>query len=617
MTLLANKEDRDEIAEIAREDLRAARDSRREIEKTKLRSYKAYETWSDKVLGGGKDSETDGGRGEFGWSKITVPMLYWVVETELPRIALGAPTLIASPKSPKAVPFAKAKTMRLQAMMADARARPAIFRAAKRMSLYGLGPMLWWWNQDECRMSVDDISWFDFFISPEARRWQDAEVLWTRAWYTERQLEELGKRKDKDGKPLYDKLDEVIRGSGDPSTEDDTWYARREAHGMGSSVTWPVQSGGVYPLYTGYYQDGSWIVLGGSNGEVLCRAAVTQYWRRIPLAARKRLEGGELDPDGPKMRPFRPIVCLGNTPDTEGPYPTGSGEVIVTYQEELSTIRRQALDQVTANLNSPIVYDMSALGEDADALIDMAFGAPGGKLGVRSGMDVNTVIRRMPPTQLSIDVQAMSELHRTEAQLVTGISDYVGGLMSQGGLGSNTTATAVERITNESNMRFRLKNAFVEDDMQEAARIVDACDRLFGQIMYFNPQKDGSFGERDAGVTDHDGGLYELSNEMNGDEYEFDVKVEAGSLTPPSQSQEYQDLVKLIETAMAVGPMAASVRWPEVIREVVSALGFDPNRVLLTEQEAVVQQVADQAGDGETPVGAPEPLDDTAMPGGA
>ena len=603
--MLADKLSDEDFLAVASEDLRAAIESRREIEKLKQRAYKAYETWSDKVHGGGKLNESDGGEGEFGWSKITIPMLFWIVETELPRIALGAPTLIATARNPAAVPYQKAKTLRLQAMMKDARARPAIFRAAKRMSLYGLGPMLWWWNQDEARFAVHDISWFDFFISPEARRWQDAEVLWTRAWYTERQLERMAGREDAEGRPLYENIDDIVTGGSDPSIEDPGWAERRKVHGSGPEK-WP-NGKGVYPLYTGYYEDGSIAVIGGTTNEVLVAKRITPYWRRVPFAARRRLEDGSFDPDAPITRPFRPIVCLGNTPDTEGPYPTGSGEVIITYQDELSTIRRQALDQATAHLNAPVIYDKAALGENASAKIDAAFGQPGGKLGVVGGQDVNTVIRRLQPGQMSLDVQAFSELSRQEAQLVTGISDYVGGLMSQGGLGSNTTATAVERITNESNMRWRLKNAFVEDDMQEAAMIVDACDRLFGQIMYFHLDGKGGVTTDDKGITDH-GGLLELAVGLNGDAYEFDVKVEAGSLTPPSQSQEFQDLVKLIETAVAVPEMAMKVRWQEVIGQVVAALGFDPQRVLLSEQEAMVNQIAAQAEPGETPVGEPEPI---------
>lgn len=606
----------DEFLAITSEDLRSAIESRTEIERRKQRSYKAYEAWSDKVAGGGKLDEADGGSGEFGWSKLTIPMLFWIVETELPRIALGAPTLMAVAKNPKAVPYQKAKTLRLQAQMVDAQARPAIFRSAKRMSLYGLGPMLWWWNQDEARVAVTDVSWFDFFISPEAPRWQDAEVLWIRAWYTERQLRELEKREDDQG-PKYKNIDQVISGnSGDPATEDPLWAERRKVHGTGNQTR--AEHGGIYALYTGWYKDGTVAILGGADHEVLVQRRVTPYWRRIPLAARKRLKDGSLDPDGATSRPLRPIVCLGNTPDTEGPYPTGSGEVVISYQEELSTIRRQALDQSTAHLNAPVVYDKAALGENASAKIDAAFGTPGGKLGVNGGQDVNMVVRRLQPGQMSIDTQAMSELGRQEVQLVTGISDYVGGLMSQGGLGSNTTATAVQRITDESNMRWRFKNALVEDDMQVAAQIVDACDRMFGQVLYHPVDGGGEWGDA-SGVTDHNG-LLELGMEFNGDEFEYEIRIEAGSLTPPSQSQEFQDLVKLVETAMAVPEMAGKVRWSEVIRDVVSALGFDPARVLLSDEEAQAlmlnRAAAENAGPGETPVGEPEPVEDAVHPEG-
>ncbi len=613
--MLVKDKTEEEFAELAKEDLRAAIFSRQDLEARKLRVYQAYEVWSDKVTGGGKLSEADGGRGEFGWSKLEIPMLFWVVETELPRIALGAPTLVATAKNPKAVPYQRAKTMRLQCQMRDARVRPALFRSVKRMSLYGLGPMLWWWNADEGRVAVDDISWFDFFISPEARRWDDAEVLWVRSWFTPRQLDELAQKKDSSGAQLYRNLDDVKRASGDPNVVDPMRAKRREVHGQGPEQ-W-TEDGAPLPLYTGYYKDGSIIMLGGVDHETLVQARVTPYWRRIPRHARRRFakdtevngvlyKAGDVDPSAPTMRPMRPIVCLGNTPDTEGPYPTGSGEVVLTYQEEISTYRRQAMDQATAHLNAPIIYDKAALGENARAKIDAAFGAPGGALAVNAGSDVRSVVHRLAPGQMTMDVQGFTDMSRQEVQLVTGISDYVAGISQMSGLGSNTTATAVQRITDEANMRWRFKNALVEDDMQVAAMIVDNYDRLFGSTLYENLGDDREF--EAPGTTDHGGGLVELDMAFNGDDYDYDVKVEAGSLTPPSQTQEFGDLMQLINTVMSVPEMAMKVNWDELIRDIVQVLGYEPSRVLLDEQQVMAKMAAASAQEGETPVGPPIPI---------
>lgn len=606
--MLVKELDRDEFARQAWDDLNAAIETRVELETRKMRVTELYEAWATKVKGGGKLGETEGGRGEFGWSKLSVPLLFWIIETELPRLALGAPTLIATAARPESVPYQQAKTLRLQRQVQLSRMRMPLFRTIKRMSLYGLGPMMTWWNPDKAAFAVSDISWFDFFISPDASEWSEAECLWVRSWYTPRQLRRMADRVDSHGEKLYENLEEVIQASGEPDMTDPLWSQRREVHGEGPEA-W-TREGGLFPLYTGWYDDGSVIVLGGSDGRILVQARESPYRERIPHAARRKIpvtgDDGiirmEVDPAGPTHRPMRPITCLTNTPDPAGsPYPIGSGDVVLTYQEELSTFRRQALDQATAHLNSPVVYDKAALGEDANAKIDAAFGQPGGKLAVNAGSNVNEVVARMKPGSLTMDVVGVSELLRSEAQLATGISDYVAGAASSAGMPSNQTATAVNRITDEANMRWRFKNVLVEEEMQVFASHVDAMDRQFGGVLMSD--KNGSTRVA-AGVEDHES-LYELGLEANGDECDYDVKIEAGSLTPASQTQRVNDLMAYVNTAVAVPEMAAAVDWTEVIRNLTEALGFDPDRVLLSEKEVMAKAVAMNAAPGETPVGEP------------
>lgn len=607
--MLVKELDPDEFARQAWDDLQAAIETRVELETRKMRVTELYEAWAVKVKGGGKLAEHEGGRGEFGWSKISVPLLFWIVETELPRLALGAPSLIATAARPESVPYQQAKTLRLRRQVELSRMRMPLFRAVKRMSLYGLGPMMTWWNPDRACFAVTDISWFDFFISPDASEWSEAECLWVRSWYTPRQLRRLGDRTDSRGEELYQNLDEVISSSGEPDMTDPLWSQRREAHGEGPE-TW-TREGGLFPLYTGWYDDGSVVVLGGTDGRTLVQARESPYRERIPHAARRKVpvEGAdglvrlETAPDAATHRPMRPITCLTNTPDPAGSaYPIGSGDVVLTYQEELSTFRRQALDQATAHLNSPVVYDKSALGEDANAKIDAAFGQPGGKLAVNAGSDVRQAITRMQPGQLTLDVRGVSELLRSEAQLATGISDYVAGAASSAGMPSNQTATAVNRITDEANMRWRFKNVLIEEEMRVFASHVDAMDRQFGGVL-MSDDKGTSRGGRD-GVTEH-GSLLELGLDANGDERDYDVKIEAGSMTPASRTQMVSDMMAYVQTAAAVPEMLAAVDWTEVIRGLTEALGFDPDRVLLSDREVMAKAAAANAAPGQTPVGEP------------
>jgi hypothetical protein len=301
-------------------------------------------------------------------------------------------------------------------------------------------------------------------------------------------------------------------------------------------------------------------------------------------------------------------VCIENTPDPgKSPYPIGSGDVVLSYQEEMSTVRRQALDQMTAHINSPLAFDKTAVGEDATAKIHAAFGQPGGMLPVNAGGDIRNVVMRLQPGALTTDVPAMSELFRSEAQLASGISDYVAGLASQGGMPANQTATAVQRITDEANMRWRLKNLIIEENMQVAARIVDAFDRQFGGTLFLTGSV-GKIPDGAQGIKRHGDTLVELGIEANGDEMEYEVRIEAGSMTPAAQSQLVADIVELVNAASTVPEMAMSLDWDEITKNLVSALGFDPDRVLLSEAEKMAKQVTAMAGPGEVPIGEPVPV---------
>ena len=59
------------VAELAREDFCAARDSRQEIELRKLGHYKLYRLWRDELPDGGKGDDAP-----FQWSKLSVPIVF-------------------------------------------------------------------------------------------------------------------------------------------------------------------------------------------------------------------------------------------------------------------------------------------------------------------------------------------------------------------------------------------------------------------------------------------------------------------------------------------------------------------------------------------------------------
>lgn len=73
----------DSILEQAREDYRSALEARRDIEDRKLRDYRLYRRFNSMLTGGGLKEED---KGEFGWAKLTVPLVFWITETVLPAL---------------------------------------------------------------------------------------------------------------------------------------------------------------------------------------------------------------------------------------------------------------------------------------------------------------------------------------------------------------------------------------------------------------------------------------------------------------------------------------------------------------------------------------------------
>ena len=87
----------DQLHEYARHAYLNAIEARRDLEELKRQHLDLYRAFSRDIAKGGKGSEE---AGPFGWSKLVVPISFWIVETILPRLALNLPRAIATPDSP-------------------------------------------------------------------------------------------------------------------------------------------------------------------------------------------------------------------------------------------------------------------------------------------------------------------------------------------------------------------------------------------------------------------------------------------------------------------------------------------------------------------------------------
>jgi hypothetical protein len=145
--------------EMVRDDWHSAVESRHELEERKLKSYKLYRAWRDELAGHGRT-----GKGPFGWSKLTVPLIFWVTETTLPRIGVQPPTVIVNAKSPEAVPYAQAKQMRIQHHLREARMEEELLIALKSMLILGDGIVKIPWNPEQRQPGFLAVNWWDWFV---------------------------------------------------------------------------------------------------------------------------------------------------------------------------------------------------------------------------------------------------------------------------------------------------------------------------------------------------------------------------------------------------------------------------------------------------------------------
>jgi hypothetical protein len=594
--------DEKQAHEYARAAYIAAVDARRELEEQKRDTLQQYRIFSAELANGGRG---EGVRGQFGWSKITVPVVFWITETVLPRVVLNVPTVVVTAQSPPAVPYAMAKQQRIKRQMHKARMKRETVRALKQTLLYGDGPVKVTWNRHERRVNFESINWFDFILSAGASRHWNAEWVFHRVRYTPHDLVRLSRLSASDGKPLYKNLEYC---TGDGGAADDPTRTERLATAGLDEWGWYDQPG-LVELIECHHRDGSIVTL-GPGGEHSLRVSPGPY--KLPHTYDEAKSDPEhpdaySDYDDPERPAFRPFAQFQNTPDVEGPYGIGDAEMQQDYQRELSTVRRQSMDQVAANIHAPIAYNSDVAGGD----VDRAFEQPGGKIRVNG--DVRSAIARLPGGQLSQDVERISDMLRTESQLVSGVNDFT--LGAQTGPGLNETATGVVKTIEEGNQRWRFKQHLIEQDMGDVACIIDWLDRQYGSKLTapHDPLLKPPPNAQGIQVPSEPGGVMVLGTEANEPGAEYEVEVEAGSMMPASKQEKSQNILALVG-ALAAGPMAPLVDWRELTSEVIASHGIDPDRLLLPAPPTIpgippgataMPGIAGENGNGLVPVGEP------------
>jgi hypothetical protein len=583
----------DEIRDMAFEDWRAARDSRRDLEEQKLDHYKLYRTFREELA-----SDGDGNKqGPFGWSSLSVPLVFWIVETILPRAGTNLPTVNVRAKKPAAVPYAMATELRMRELWRSADIASELFMAIKSAIIMGEGMLKERWDRALGGPSAKYVPWFDFFISPEAANYQDAEYIVHRTWHTPRGIQELIKRDqnriDETGKkiaPLYDReaLEEAIHGAKRDSGADPVSQEIREASGLGSADY--QNNGGQIALCEIHYHDGSMAVIAGDEQPWMVRHRAEPLWRDM------------------HKRPLRPFTLLSNTPDLFHPYAISSVETIADFQHEITSLTNQTMDQATRNINAPKGID-DTMVDDVNEVI-AAFGTPGGVF--RTKGDPFNAVRMFPPGQMSQDYERMDASIRQQAQLVSGVSDIAAGQATAGGL-NNETALGASILREESNMRFRLLLSLFERSVNKLVNDFHCMDRAMSTTNVAVKLPSSMEIPADAaGIHQLPyPGWAEIGPEVNGEGLEYLIEISAGSLAPPSQSEAAQKMRSLIQDILAFPPpniTGVTVDWEALMRRLMEAIGEDP--------EGIVRPWTPPPPDpmmGPPPDAGPAPLPDDAQ----
>lgn len=572
------------IREEVRADFIAAREARKDRQEQALTDYALYRRKVREVAD--ELVEHNDRRGPFGWSRIQVPLVFWIVETLIPRLGVNPPTITVNARTPEAVPYCQAKQMRLRHYLEMGNWHLPYQMTAKSKLILGDGFAKVPWDNDLRAPRFHYIDWFDFFCSVECTVFEAADVLFHRSVLTRRQLRTLAREQGKDG-PLWTNLEDLEGRGGTRDAWDDTWAQRLDTANQSTrgGMTDPRQE--LIPFVEAWYATGEYVVGAGIDFDVVVRAEMSPF-------------------RDPKGRPIRPFAFFRNTLDLAGPYSIGEAETLEDHQVELSTIRNQWIDQTTANINAPIVHTDDIAGAE----VDEAFSQPNGRLAVPAGQPINAYLMRFPPGQQTADVPQINENIRFEAQITSGINDNAAGMAAA----QDQTATEVSILAQEANKRIQLKLRMDEMGMKQVAVLFDCHDRQFAGPMQLpvepslalRPGQKGVIGVPVEGATGGDfaSGFAMVGAEVNTPERQYDIEIDAGSAARPDQLEEAQKHHALLADLShpAISPL---VDWTEVARRTLQVHGQSDERLLRPPDPMAGLMAQLQGGPPVAPNGAP------------
>lgn len=558
-----------EIVEEVRVDWLAAEDNRKQRQEIALEDYELY-------MRERRDAEKQADERE-GWSKLEIPMVYWTIEHQLPRLGVDPPRVTVKALNAESVPYAKSKELRLNYYVERCGWDLSYQMVARSKLIIGDGIAMVPWSPSMHMPRVMHVDWFDFFVSAECTVFEDADCHFHRTFWTKRGMDELSGELDEEDRPIWSNLDEVPQGSR-RSQVDETWARRRGLNEQGNDSG--GQADTVTPFVSCWYSTGEYVVLGGPDYSTLIRAQMSPYRRRVH------------HPGIPsKVEFLRPFVFFRNIPDLTGPYSLSEARALGDGQIEMSTLRNQAIDQISLDINAPVVHDESI----PDSKVRDAFSRPKGRIPVPFGPS-GPLIQRMPAGQPSAGLPMIYDQIRNESQLISGMNDNAAGQAVNG----EQTATEIQTLAAAASQRILLKRKMDEIGMKAVAQQFDYRDRQYGGILLMeipagvDPAKLRGFRAATPDAMDTSslmsgngpgagvaGGFVEITPASGGPGLEYEVSIESGSAVRADQTEEAQRVGAFV-AGLQDPEIRARVDWDEIARTYISAYGFAPERLYRT-----------------------------------
>ena len=567
-----------------------------------IQRYKLFRAWRDDIQGGGQDPNN--APGPFGWSKLTIPIAYDVVMEHMARLAVDVPQITVKAMNPNSENFVQAKELQLRWLLERGGWNSQLKLAIRDSLIYGMNPCKVIWDERLNGPRMFAVYWWDFFISPEASSIDDAEYIIYRSWHTPLSLQRLESLRDERKRPIFRNLDQAITGPG-REAEDSYWTTMRTIRGQGqpdwSPPMWPM-----VPLTEVWYRDGSCITVAGGAYQIIVESRAP-----APLEA---IDRGDVD--GLKHHAyvddngigFRPFAAICPNPDMGSPYGISEVEMVEDHQRELSTIRNQYTDQMTAALNAPTGINRE-LANPTEVM--EAFRQPACLFAVDG--DPAAAVHRFTPPDLGRDVDSYQNMVMADVERTAGLHSLMDGRPEAPGMVNESPLGFAMRL-GEINRRRQLQIGNVMDGVVKIAEQFDYLNRTVngGNPMTVKIPAGYQTNSSSRGIAKmKEGSWGRISPAINGKGMHYKITIDTEAMNPLYKGEKAMRISSFVETVSGNDQLAQLADWQEIFKSLSESYGLDPSEVMLNEQEIQEQQQAAQQGQQDQ---GPEPGQPGAVP---